>query len=168
MSVRPPLPGSTFYAQPNKTDVENKLTYQMLLQENKDLRTDIEVLRDISNNWVIQTCAWAASSTNCTATSRLRTTSTHIWPARSAASTTPSRMSPPCSSTCPSSTRSSRPTTIKSRSSRRPSRTPPPSSSSSNASMTNCFKKIAVSSKNLKKRHSNDCLMQTTGWVLSV
>lgn len=31
MSIRPPLPGSTFYAQPNKTDVENKLSCMMLL-----------------------------------------------------------------------------------------------------------------------------------------
>jgi len=51
MSGRPPIQGSTFYAQPNRNDVENKLTYQMLLQENKNFRTEIDTLRDISTLW---------------------------------------------------------------------------------------------------------------------
>jgi|JI6StandDraft_1071083.scaffolds.fasta_scaffold84810_1 hypothetical protein len=51
MSGRPPIHGSTFYAQPNRNDVENKLSYQMLLQENKNFRTEIDSLRDISTVW---------------------------------------------------------------------------------------------------------------------
>lgn len=72
MSIRPPIPGSRLYEQPNRNDVENKLTYQMLLQENKNFRTEIDSLKDISTEWVMQILAWAANSTDCTATSRLK------------------------------------------------------------------------------------------------